>query len=230
MSGVLYGIGVGPGDPELMTLKAIKTLKEAHIIAAPGEKVEETLAFKIASKALPELINKELLPIPMPMVMDRDIIKENHVKGAELIKEKLGEGNKVAFITLGDPTIYSTFTYIEKLIKEMGFETVYISGIPSFCAAAAALGIPLAEWEEPLHILPGVHNPDKDLSEEGNYVIMKSGRKLAEIKEKLIDCSRDAHMIENCGMEDEQRYDSINKFPEKAGYFTLIISKENGRN
>ena len=167
MAGVLYGIGVGPGDPELMTLKAARLIREMDIIAAPGEDVKKTTAFNIALQAVPEIADKELLPIHMPMVMDREFIAQYHRKGAEAIVEKLEEGKNVGFITLGDPTVYSTFSYIEKVVKEMGYQAAYISGITSFCAAAATMGIPLAEWRESLHIIPAIHSLQKELDEEG---------------------------------------------------------------
>ena len=223
--GVLYGIGVGPGDPELMTLKAVRMIGKMDIIAAPGEDVKQTTAYNIAVQAVPEMAGKELLPIRMPMVTDREIVAEYHRKGAEEIAEKLEEGKNIGFITLGDPSIYSTFSYIEKLVKEMGYRTAYISGVPSFCAAAAAVGIPLAEWEESLHIIPATHSPQKRLDDEGNYVLMKSGKRINEVKEMLRESGRDAVMVENCGMPDEKRYNGVDCMPDDAGYYTLIIAK-----
>ena len=111
-AGILYGIGVGPGDPELMTLKAVRLLKEADLIAAPGQDVRETAAFRIAVQAVPEIAEKELLPVEMPMMMDRKILEEAHRAGAKLLEDQLAAGKRIAFITLGDPTVYSTFTYL----------------------------------------------------------------------------------------------------------------------
>lgn len=225
MAGVLYGIGVGPGDPDLMTLKAVRLIAEMDIIAAPGEDVKKTTAYTIALQAVPELADKELLPIHMPMVMDREFIAQYHRKGAEEIAVKLEEGKNVGFITLGDPTVYSTYSYIEKIVKDMGYQTAYISGITSFCAAAATMGIPLAEWQESLHIIPAIHSLQKKLEEEGNYVLMKSGKKINEVKEILKESGRDVVMVENCGMPDEKRYYSVEEIPDDSGYFALIIAK-----
>ncbi len=225
MAGILYGIGVGPGDPELMTLKAVRLIGEMDIIAAPGEDVKKTTAYSIAIQAVPEMADKELLPIRMPMVMDREFIAGYHRKGAEAIAEKLEEEKNVGFITLGDPTVYSTFSYIEKTVKDMGYQTAYISGIPSFCAAAATMGIPLAEWRESLHIIPAIHSLQKKLDNEGNYVLMKSGKKINEVKEILKESGRDVVMVENCGMPDEKRYYGVEEIPDDSGYFALIIAK-----
>ena len=224
MAGVLYGIGVGPGDPELMTLKAVRLIGEMDIIAAPGEDVKKTTAYTIALQAVPKLADKELHPIHMPMVMDRELIAKYHRRGAEEIAEKLEEGKNVGFITLGDPTVYSTFSYIEKTVKNMGYRTAYISGITSFCAAAATMGIPLAEWKESLHIIPAIHNLQKT-DDEGNYVFMKSGRKINEVREILKKSGRDVVMVENCGMPDEKRYYGVDEIPDDTGYFALIIAK-----
>ena len=225
MAGVLYGIGVGPVDPELMTLKAVRLIREMDIIAAPGEDVKATTAYNIAVQAVPEMAEKEMLPIYMPMVMDREFIIQHHRKGAMEIAKKLEEGKNVGFITLGDSTVYSTFSYIEKIVKDMGYQTAYISGIPSFCAAAATMGIPLAEWRESLHIIPAIHSLQENLDDEGNYVLMKSGRKINKVKEILKESGKDVVMVENCGMPDEKRYNSVDEIPDDSGYFALIIAK-----
>ena len=225
MAGVLYGIGVGPGDPECMTLKAVRLIEEVDIIAAPGEDVKKTTAYTIALQAVPGIADKELLPIHMPMVMDRDFIAKYHCRGAEKIAGKLEEGKNVGFITLGDPTVYSTFSYIEKIVKDMGYQTAYISGIPSFCAAAAAMSIPLAEGRESIHIIPAMHDHMQIPDAEGNYVFMKSGRKISEVRKILKKSGRDVIMVENCGLPDEKRYYSVDEIPDDSGYYTLIIAK-----
>lgn len=227
MKGILYGIGIGPGDPEHITLKAVRMMKEVDIIAAPGKDVKETTAYKIAVQAVSEIADKELLPIYMPMVLDRKQIESDHRKGADAIEECLKKGKSVGFITLGDPTVYSTYSYVEKLVKDDGFETAYISGITSFCAAAASLGIPISEWQEPFHVIPAVHQLGNKLDLKGNYVLMKSGKKMAEVKEILAKSGRNVTMVENCGLENEHRYFSVEEIPDNAGYFSLIIAKEN---
>lgn len=225
-AGILYGVGVGPGDPELMTLKAVRILKEADLVAAPGTDVRETAAFRIAVQAVPELGEKEFLPIHMPMVKDRKVLEDAHRAGARALREALAKGRNVAFITLGDPTVYSTFSYLEKLVRSDGFRTVYVSGVTSFCAAAAALGIPLAEWEEALHIIPAVHKDPGDLLLPGNCVLMKSGRRMKEVKEALKASGRIVSAGVNVGMEGEALYRSVEEIPDTSGYFSLIIAKE----
>lgn len=224
--GILYGVGTGPGDPELMTLKAVRVLKEADLVAAPGKDVRETAAFRIAVQAVPEIEKKELLPIEMPMVMDREALEEAHRAGAKLLEDWLAEGKKIAFITLGDPTVYSTYSYLEKRVREDGFRTEYISGVTSFCAAAAALQIPLAEGQEPVHIIPAVHKRPGELLYPGNCVLMKSGRRMEDVKAYLEEQDRAVWMAVNVGMPGETLYRSLEEIPDEAGYFALIIAKE----
>ena len=101
-----------------------------------------------------------------------------------------------------------------------------MAGIPSFCAAAARLNTPLTEWDEPLHVLPAVHKLEDDLALGGNYVLMKSASQMSKVKDMLRRSGRKAVMAENCTMENEKLYRSIDEIPDDAGYFSLIIAKE----
>lgn len=226
MKGTLYGVGVGPGDPELMTLKAVRLIRENMIIAVPGADPKETVAYKIAVQAVPELAEKELLPIYMPMTHDPEELERNHAKGAQTLEEVLDKGKNIVFLTLGDPCVYSTFSYLQKRVENDGYHTELVSGITSFCAAAARLNIPLSEWNEQLHVVPAVHRLDSTLNESGNYILMKSGKKMNQVKEILAQSGRDVLMVENCGMENEHIYRSVEEIPDDAGYYSLIIAKE----
>lgn len=227
MAGILYGAGVGPGDPELMTLKVVKAIRENDIIALPGKEPKETTAYKIAVQAVPEIADKELVPIYFPMVMSREEQEIEHRKGAKKLEAILDTGKNVVFLTLGDVTIYSTFSYVQHIVEDDGYKVKLISGIPSFCAAAAELGRPLVEWTEPLHVIPAVHKLEDPLDFPGTYVLMKSGSKMKQVKDKLRETGRDILMVENCGMPDEKCYYSVDEIPDDAGYFSLIIAKEN---
>lgn len=226
MAGILYGVGVGPGDPELMTLKAVRLIQENEIIVFPGLVAQETVAYQIAVQAVPELANKTLVAVEMPMTHDQQEMTRNHDKAADTLESYLKAGQNVIFLTLGDPTIYSTCLYVQKRMMERGYETHLVSGITSFCAAAARTNTPLVEWNEQLHILPAVHRLDSHLELSGNYVLMKSGKKMNQVKEILADSNRDIVMVENCGMENEHIYRSVEEIPDDAGYYSLIIAKE----
>ncbi len=226
MNGILYGTGVGPGDPELMTLKAVRLVKENEVIALPGKNPKETVAYQIASAAVPELEQKQLLPVYMPMTHDKEEQKKRHREGAQLVETYLKEGKNVVFLTLGDPTVYSTFTYIQQIVETDGFQTQLVSGIPSFCATAARMNMPLAIWNEQIHIYPAIHNLTETLPDSGTCVLMKSGSKMSQVKEILKKSGRDAIMVENCGTEEEQVYFHVDEIPDTAGYYSLIISRE----
>ena len=224
--GTLYGVGVGPGDPELMTVKAIRLIRENRVIAVPGQAAKESAAYKIAVQAVPELAGKELVPVYMPMVKDRKLIDAEHRKGAELLKTYLDRGENVVFLTLGDPSIYCTFSYIQHYLEADGYPVELVSGITSFCAAAARLNLPLAEWDEPIHIVPAVHKTEDRLEQDGNYVLMKSASHMKEVKALLLSSGRKVSAVVNCGMENEAVYRSAEEIPDDAGYFSLIIAKE----
>ncbi len=226
MKGIAYGVGVGPGDPELMTLKAVRLIRENRVIAVPGKVPEETVAYQIAVQSVPELKDKELVPIYMPMVKDRELIRKNHEEGAAIIEKYLEQGENVVFLTLGDSTVYCTFTYLQAIMEEHGYETCLVNGITSFTAAASRLNIPLVEWDELLHVVPGVHKTNAPLDQPGTYVLMKSAGQMSDVKKLLRESSKNVQAVENCGMENEHVYRSVEEIPDDAGYFSLIIAKD----
>ena len=226
MKGIAYGVGVGPGDPEYMTLKACRLIRENEIIAVPGKVPQESVAYRIALGAVPELAEKTLVPVYMPMLKDRAKIDAEHQKAAKLFESYLDQGKNVVFLTLGDSTIYCTFSYIQHYLEADGYPIELVSGITSFCAAAAALGVPLVEWDEQLHVLPAVHRLEAELEQPGNYVLMKSASKMGAVKDILRRSGRAVSMVENCCMPGEKRYHSVDEIPDDAGYFSLIIAKE----
>lgn len=228
--GILYGVGVGPGDPELMTLKAVRLIREKNVIALPGSSPKETVAYQIAVAAVPELADKELLPVYMPMTHDKEEQRRRHREGADRIEGCLQKGEDVVFLTLGDSAVYSTFAYIQKIVEEDGFGVQLVSGIPSFCAAAARVNLPLAVWNEQIHIFPAIHNLTQALPDSGTCVLMKSGSRMNQVKDMIKRSGRDAVMVENCGTKDERVYFHVDDIPDNAGYYSLIISRETESN
>lgn len=227
---VLYGVGVGPGDSELLTIKAIKIINECEVIVVPSKVVKDSVAFKIIREAVTNINDKELLGINMPMTTEEEQLKKAHAIGAELIVSRLKEGKKVAFITLGDPSIYSTFTYLQKIVESQGFSTEIINGITSFLAAASLINTKLAISNEMLHIIPGTHEIAEAVNMSGTRVIMKAGNKLKDIKEQLQGKEASVWFVENCGMENERIIKNIEEIPDKAGYYSMMIIMEKQKN
>ena len=226
MRGKLFGIGVGPGDPELITLKALRRLRECDVLIVPDADKGKSTAYNIAVKACPEIADKPSLTVVMPMTHDLKKLKESHRRAADDIEKVLDEGKNAAFITLGDATVYSTYMYVHKIVLSEGYEAEIVSGVTSFCAAAARMNISLAERAEMMHIVPSSHGVEKALEMPGVKVLMKAGSKIGLVKESLIKSGKDVYMVENCGMDTEKIYRSAEEIPEDAGYFSLIIAKD----
>ena len=228
MPGIAYGVGVGPGDPELMTLKAARLIRKSDVIAVPGSEPAESVAYRIAAGAVPEIAEKELVAIHMPMIRDREKIDREHRRAAKLVERYLDKGKNVVYLTLGDPTVYCSFSYIQHFLEADGYPVALVSGVSSFCAAAARLNLSLAEWDEPLHVMPAAHRLDHALEQPGAYVLMKSAGEMKAVKAMLRDSGRRVSMVENCGMEGERVFRGVGEIPDDAGYFSLIIAKETG--
>lgn len=245
MLGILYGIGTGPGDPELMTMKAVRIVRECDVIALPisnrevikepilheaGACEEEVLrgcvAYQIVRPNVPEMNQKKILLTPMPMCKNKDELKALHDASADKIEELIEEGKSVCFLTLGDPTVYSTYLYLHKRILRKGLPAQIINGVPSFCASAAKLGIGLVENKEQLHVLPSSYDVEEGVKLPGTKVLMKAGKKMSEVKETIKDEGQVFYMVENCGMEKEAVYTSIEDVPNHASYYSLIVLKE----
>jgi precorrin-2/cobalt-factor-2 C20-methyltransferase len=227
MEGILYGVGVGPGDPELLTLKAIRIIKECEVIAIPDSGKDNCIAYQIVEKAMAEIAQKEIISVDMPMTKDKAVLEESHRKGTELIAGYLEKGTSVAFLTIGDPTIYSTYIYVHNRIQKLGYKAQIINGIPSFCAVAATLNNSLVETSSELHIIPSSYGVEKALHLPGTKVLMKAGKKLGEVKRQLESMGLKAAMVSNCTMEQEKIYNTLADIPEEASYYSIIVVKDN---
>lgn len=230
MQGILYGIGIGPGDPELMTLKAVRLIKEADLIALPQQgATKEITALEIVKQAV-DLTDKPLLFLPMPMTKDEQVLNSSHDQAAELICTQLQQGKNICFLTLGDPSIYSTYIYVHNRVLAAGHKAQLIAGITSFCAVAARLNSGLVEREQMLHVIPGTYNSEdfSYLDLPGTKVIMKSGKSIGKLRDELY--KRGLHMqsgmVECCGMKNERVYPTLENIDENSNYFSLVVVKE----
>ncbi|MDD6816325.1 MAG: precorrin-2 C(20)-methyltransferase [Firmicutes bacterium] len=229
MKGRLYGIGVGPGDPELMTIKAKKTIEASDIVVVPGENVEDSIAYRIAKGACENLDALNLVALEMPMIKEKKKLGEMHDKAAQKIETWLDEGKIVSFLTLGDVTVYSTYMYVHQRVVRDGYDAAIVNGITSFTAAAARLNTDLVERAEPLHVIPATFKVDgmaELLSLPGTKVLMKSGKEIGKVREAILASGQKAMMVENCGMDNEKIYLAAEDIPDTASYYSLIIVKE----
>ena len=227
-TGRILGIGVGPGDPELLTLKAIRCIKEADIVCLPRKNKEECRAYRIAVQAVPELAEKEIIGFEFEMTADPKKLKELHCGIYEQVKPLAEEGRTAAFLTIGDPAVYSTVGYILELAAADGIETEIVSGITSFCAAAAACGRVISEGGEDIHILAGF-SPEK-MELPGTKVIMKTGRRGDEMKKYLTDLENRSGVkvfgASDCGLADERIYRGAAELPDDGRYMITLIVKD----
>lgn len=227
IKGKLIGIGVGPGDAELLTLKALNILKNTDVICSPKSATKKpSLALSIVQIFLDERDdNYDLLEPLFPMIEDEKILSKYWDDAATLIMDKLNQGLDVAFITLGDPTIYSTFTYISTRVNENGFKVEIVPGVTSFTGCAATAGISLAEKDEIIVIVPKVDERLERILEHGDtFVIMKTSRH-SDILEKTVSKDlRDKEIIsvQNCGLKDEK---VVQDFVKDKKYLSTTILK-----
>lgn len=228
--GKLYGVGIGSGDPELITVKAVKVLRSADVIAVPETENGVSSAYKIAGQYIK---GKEILHCTLPMSKDYTALEQNYLFIAENIENILKSGKTVAFITLGDPSIYSTYMKIHTIVSSKGYDTVLIPGVPSFCAAAASLNTSLCDRDQMLLILPANYEKALDLLDfPANKVLMKSGASVLKIRDMLLNRGKlkNSGMAECCGMENEKIYDwkALKNLKRPTSYFSTILIKEGG--
>lgn len=225
-----YGIGVGPGDPELLTLKAVKVLSEIDVLLIPQtQKDKKGVAYTIIDPFLKE--NVELIYIDFPMIIDEELFAEAGNKAADIIKEQVELGRSCAFVTLGDPSVYSTYGYIVKALKG-GVEIETIPGITSFCAAAALANRPLVEKDEILTIIP-MNASDKRieavLEVSDAFAFMKIYKREERVanhlkKHRLVE---DGVLVQRCGFKEAKVHnDVISSLEKNEDYLTLVLSRK----
>jgi len=232
--GTFYGIGVGPGDPDLLTMKAIKILSHVDVVfAASSIKNKHSIAIEIARPHMSDHADVRMLPFQMSNnESERESLWE---KNAEIIMTELDQGKSAAFLTLGDSLTYSTYGYLLKIIhcKNPDIPIVSVPGITSYQAAASRLNIPLVEGDESLLITSGARGGN-ELRKYGasadNVVLLKAYRNVVDINSAL----KDADLLENsigiskCGRKDEEIFHDVREFEtRKPDYWTLVIAKKN---
>lgn len=223
--GKLYGVSVGPGDPELLTLKAVRIIEEADVVAVPNIGHKRQTAFAIAEAYLE---GKELLDCSTPMTKDRAVVLEAYAKIADDLCAVLDAGKNVAYLCLGDIAIYSTYIYVHDIVVERGYEAEIVPGVTSFSACAAKLGMALCEGPERLLVAPVMASDVDDILDvPANKVFMKSGRAVHELRAKLASRGEldGASMVANCGLPDEKVFSRLADIDDDGDYFSVVIVK-----
>ncbi len=229
-AGTFYGIGVGPGDPELLTVKAINALKKIDVLIAPKtEKKSDSVALSIAQPYLKPSV--EIIYQTFPMVKDfADETEIFEANKAEILNELRG-GKNVGFATLGDPMFYSTYIYIFKLLENSGVKIVTIAGVPAFLAIAAQIGRPLAYGNDILTIIPATAELDaikNSLARANSTVLMKVYKNFPEIVEELKSRNmiEEAVLVSRCGLDDEKIITDIAAHKdEPLNYLSTILTR-----
>lgn len=225
--GKCWVVGVGPGDPELLTIKAARIIEQCPVVASPKSRQAKTVALDIARKAV-DLSQKEIVLLRFPMTYSYEERETAHTAAADEVGKYLDDGLDVAMLTLGDPSIYTTASYVADLLTKLGYETEVVPGVPSFCASASAVQTILAQDEELLTIIPaaaGEEELNAALDCPGTKVIMKSGRKIPEVLELLRrrDLLGQTTFAENVGLPGEQTGPASDLEGRQPGYFTTLI-------
>jgi len=178
----LIGIGVGPGDPDLLTVKAVKAIQNADIIMCPASKEDRpSIALSVVSSLIDKSKNQEIVKLIFPMTKDKDVLEATWKKNAKIMAEKVLLGKNVVYLTVGDPYLYSTWIYMHKDLEENypDMEISVIPGIVSIFTFAAKVGISIAEGAEKVAIIPSCYDLSsvKEIAKHSEtMVFLKDGR------------------------------------------------------
>ena len=226
----LWGVGVGPGDPELLTLKAVRVIQEADFVfvsASTGK--EYSLALRVAAKYIPP--ERPIEYLPFPMTRDREDLERAWEENARKVVEKLRRFTRVVFLTMGDPSLYSTFGYLARGVKRLWpkVEIRIVQGITAAQAAAARFNLILTEGEEAFVLASGLAAEEvlkKFAGERTSFALYKVYRRAPKIIEILKQTKRlkDARAISWCGFPEETIYEEVTQISGSTPpYFTLLL-------
>ena len=230
MRGKFFGIGTGPGDPELLTVKAINTLKKVDAVIAPKtEKKEGSVALSIVQPYLRE--DTEIVYQTFLMVRDFAESKILFEDNKNEILNLLNAGKNVAFLTLGDPMFYSTYIYVFQLLKNCGVEIETVPGVPAFLAISSYIGRPLSFGNDILTVIPATASAEKisaAMKISDATVLMKVYKNFSEVvdllaEENLLD---DSVLVSRAGLEGEKIISDLESHKaEKLNYLSTILTR-----
>lgn len=215
----LYGIGVGPGESELLTVKAVRTIEKCAVVVAPSAlEGGESIALETAREFIKP--GTEIVVKHFPMG-GKDRVQKA-LEAYEFIEERLAEGKDVAFLTIGDPYVYSTYSHLLKHVRDRGFEVKTIPGITSFCAAASLVNRTLVVGNENLVIMPATKV--KEITNEKFIVVMKVYKHEEEVINTLEEKGFNYIYASRVGREGETVSTDREEILQLRDYMSLIIA------
>lgn len=234
--GKLYGLGLGPGDPRLVTLKAKEILERADTVFVPKSSEDANSWARGIVEAV-TTSTKNFVELTFPMTKDQALLNKYWRQAAERIAKEVNLGREVAFVTIGDPLIYSTYIYLLKVLENKfpAIEVETVPGISAFNAAAAILKLPLVEADEKLAVIPmapDLENLRKIFQDFDTVVLMKVGSKLGQITALLKELGllKQAVLVSRVGHPDEKIVKNLGSLRDKTcGYLSVIIVRKNKR-
>jgi precorrin-2/cobalt-factor-2 C20-methyltransferase len=238
----LFCVGCGPGDPELLTIRALNLITEADVIFVPTSKLDKpSIALSIVAKYIKE--TTKIINLVFPMVKDKDSLKDYWKKNTFEISQMVRTGKKTLYLTVGDPSLYSTWIYIHRELKKnhKDIEIEIIPGITSIFAFAAESKIGLVEGNEHLSIVPACYDLNKvknTVKASDTIVFLKDGRYFDNVIEMLSDSgfgeetqiaiAQDVSTKENI-LEIKHLKDLKGKKQPSQKYFSIMVVKRNDR-
>ncbi|MCH7756912.1 MAG: precorrin-2 C(20)-methyltransferase [Thaumarchaeota archaeon] len=235
----LIGIGVGPGDPELLTVKAVKAIHNADVIMCPASREDRpSIALTVVLSLIDKSKNQEIVKLIFPMTKDKEVLDDTWKKNAKIMAEKVLLGKNVVYLTIGDPYLYSTWIYMHREI-ERNHPTMKISAIPgivSMFTFAAKVGISIAEGAEKVSIIPSCYDLStvKEIAKNSEtMVFLKDGRYFDKVIELLKEAGFPDNSIfaigQDLGTENEiirkLTLGEVNDGTLTTKYFSILVVK-----
>ena len=235
----LIGIGVGPGDPELLTVKAVKTIQDADIIMCPASKEDRpSIALSVVDSLIDKSKNQEIVKLIFPMTKDKDVLEETWKRNAKIMAETVQSGKNVVYLTVGDPFLYSTWIYMHKDLTEKYPEMniSVIPGIVSMFTFASKVGVSIAEGAEKVAIIPSCYDLSsvKEIAKNSESMIfLKDGRYFDQVIDVLKESGFPDNSIfaigQDLGTENEiirkMTLGEVNDDTLTTKYFSILVVK-----
>jgi precorrin-2/cobalt-factor-2 C20-methyltransferase len=235
----LIGIGVGPGDVELLTVKAAKAIQNADIIMCPASNEDRpSIALSVVSPIIDKSLNQKIVKLIFPMTKDKDVLENTWKRNAKIMAETVLTGKNVVYLTVGDPYLYSTWIYMHKDLKEKypDMDISVIPGIVSIFTFASKVGISIAEGAEKVAIIPSCYDLSsvKEIAKHSESMIfLKDGRYFDKVIEVLKESGFPDNSIfaigQDLGTENEivrkMTLGEVNDSSLTTKYFSILVVK-----